>query len=588
MTESGIVTTKELQEELENLLGVYFYEFYDFFQEIISSDYDCVVLLARRCLVLYRLYQKLFEMEAEGDSERKLVYQDNRILSDKAIGQISRQKSDARILVVDDVLIHGNHLWSVCQQIAAILPKADITPKVYMRSECTASPSVPAEFWEKLVWQNTSRNGKWMELSDRIVSAIYFSNVPYISYLGAYHIEKSIDFIENCLYLEVIDSTNLGQKRVGCRSRVLFCEKQRPPFLKTVSALDCIRVYESPADNRYMVIPYSFTRALRKDSSQEFFETLAAQLPQSMAHIREQFMMEHSDNLPVWELYRHRLFKTLVSYIFGLCFFRGRYQPDQIEIFDLELSFDAQTAEELQGLSYESILPLLEQGSEVWGRFFSDAYQENSYFVNCLEEIRKHGLTDDTYRDYIRFHRAFEEKRVEESNKTDYKGKLVGLSIDYILRREENLELKRKVAAQILNLNDSGCATSTFALSEDGKAYASFLSNGEQSFRILFERYPFIIRKIIYLEEMEQNVWNYLSALFGWLKKWKAAHKGGQQNIDRIDLDKMEDELTAFYEEKQGEFSQVNVVPILEDPIYWKAENIEPLQAFHKEYFSIE
>lgn len=588
MTESGIVTTKELQEELENLLGVYFYEFYDFFQEIIGSDYDCVVLLARRCLVLYRLYQKLFEMEAEGDSERKPVCQDNRILSDKAIGQISRQKSDARILVVDDVLIHGNHLWSVCQQIAAILPKAVITPKVYMRSECTVSPSVSAEFWEKLVWQNTSRNGKWMELSDRIVSAIYFSNVPYISYLGAYHIEKSIDFIENCLYLEVIDSTNLGQKRVGCRSRVLFCEKQRPPFLKTVSALDCIRVYESPADSRYMVIPYSFTRALRKDSSQEFFEMLAAQLPSSMAHIREQFTMEHSDHLPVWELYRHRLLKALVSYIFGLCFFRGRYQPDQIETFDLELSFDAQTAEELHGLSYEDILPLLKQGSEVWGRFFSDAYQENSCFVNCLEEVRKHGLTDDTYRDYIRFHRAFEEKRVEEPNQTDYTGKLPGISIDYILRREESLNLKRKAAAQILNLNDSGCATSTFALSEDGRAYASFLSNGEQSFRILFERYPFIIRKIIYLEEMEQNVWNYLRALFNWMKKWKAVHKGGKQNIDRMDLDKMEDELTTFYREKQGEFSQMNVVSILENPIYWKAENIEPLQAFHKEYFSIE
>lgn len=587
MSES-IVSTKELREELENLLGVYFYELHGFFREILVSNYDCVVFLARRCLVLYRLYQKLFESEPEESLEVHRVYQENCILSDKAIGQISKQKNNAKILIVDDVLIHGNHLWNVYQEIITILPDSDITPRVYMRSECCPSPSVPNEFWDKLTWQNTSRNGQWMELSDRIVSAIYYSNVPYISYLGAYHVEKNIDFIQNCPNLEVIDSTNLGQKRVGCRSRVLFCENQRPPFLKTVSALDCIRVYESPADNCYMVIPYSFTKALRKDTSQEFFEKLATQLPPSMVHIREQFMKAHADNSSVWELYRHRLFKALISYIFGLCFFRSRQQSHEIETFDLELGFDAKTAEELRGISYASILPLLEQGSEIWGGFFSETYQENGFFVNKLEDIRKQGLNCDTYWDYIRFHRAYEESRVAEANVKDYKGKLPGLSIDYVLRREENLESRRTVATQILSLNDSGCATSTFALSEDGEVYTSFLSNGEQSFRILFERYPFIIRKMIYLEEMAQDVYEYLNALFDWMRKWKAMHTGGQQNIDNIDLDKMEAELTAFYEEKRGELPAQNVVSILEDPIYWKAENITPLRAFHKKYFSVE
>lgn len=571
------VSMKELRDKLEEILGVYFYEFYTFFQEIISSEYDFVVLLARRCLVLYYIFRKLFDADDASESALSCAGHP-RILSDKAIGQLLYLRGqEARILVVDDVVIHGNHLWCVCAQLEKLLPEAKITPKVYMRSDCQKNPTVPKTFWERLQWSNQSRDGQWMELSDRIVSTIYCSNIPYISYLNAYHVERPTTLEEPCDIM-FIDSTNMAQRHLECTSKVVFCNQDRPAFLEAVSNLDCVRVYESKYDSQMMVIPYSFTKALHTDRMQAFFSRLAGLLPDNMSHTKAQLAGQTTsmaeDIVKIWSLYQQRLFKALTSQVFGLFFFHGRCQPSDTLSFYLEMSFDSETARELCAITYEDIQLLLRHGADELGDYFCPNLKENEYFALCFSGLRRSGQSSENYEDYIQQHREYEEQRITQNGR--YNGKLPGLSVDYILNQEDTLDGKRFAAAKVLSLNDSGCMTSSFNYNEDGSAAASFVSNGEQSFSLVLRRYPYIIRKIIFLAERRQNVSAYLEGLESWLRNRTK------------DADKMMRELREFYAQNKNRLSNINVTTILEEPDYWVDDDAYELSAFHREYFSIE
>lgn len=571
------VLMKELRDKLEEILGVYFYELYIFFQEVISSEYDFVVLLSRRCLVLYYIFQKLFDSDEAAESAPS---RDRRphILSDKAVGQLSRlQGQKARILVVDDVAIHGNHLWRVCAQLEKLLPEAEITSRVYMRADCQRSSAVPKDFWERLEVSNQSNNGQWMELSDRIVNTIYCSNIPYISYLNAYHMERPADMAEfgDIMF---INSTDMVQRHLECASKVVFSNQARPAFLEAVSYLDCIRVHESRYDSRMMVIPYSFTKALRTERMQAFFGWLAGLLPDNMSHTKAQLAVQTigmaEDTVKMWSLYQQQLFKALTSQIFGLYFFHNKCQLSDALSFYLEASFDSETAQELCAMTYEDIQPLLGHGADEVEDYFYPSFKENDHFALRFLDLRRGGQSKGTYEDYVQQHREYEEERVARDER--YNGKLPGLSVDYILNQEDTLEGKRFAAAEVLRLNDSGCVVSSFDYNEDGSAAASFLSNGEQSFSLIPKRYPFIIRKMIFLAERRQDVSAYLKGLESWVRNRAE------------DADKMMGELRGFYARNKEHLSNNNVTTILEEPDYWMDDDAYALSEFHRKYFSIE
>lgn len=569
--------TELLREKMEDILGLYYYELYDFFLDIITAEYDYKILSARRCLVLYQIFQRLFCLDAESSTDdvrlRSLSSAPGIVMSDQAAAQLSELSENAKVLLVDDVIIHGNHLWNAYCSIISYQPRAAVTPRVYMSSSCPKAPNISDEFWNSLLWTDQSKWGEWMELSNRIVNVIYCANIPYISHLVGYRIDKSFKLNEYCpAGATVLNNTNASQKRMDCISQVLFCERDRYPFFKSVSLLDCVRVFESPYDSELMVTPYSFTKAVRKDACQSLFEKLITYLPDYMPHIKEQLLVQRKD-VPTWDLYRLRLFKALVSQIYGVCFFNnGTFAPDKMWTSALTMSFDKKIAREFEIIDYASMGSLLYAND--FDYYFCEEFHERDKFVELFEQVRQNPI-ENRMSDYIHLHRAYEEDRLQERH---YKGKRTGISTNYILTASKDVSEMRQIAAQILNLNDSGCATSIYALSEDGKAYAVFLSNGEQSFRILLERYPFIIRKLIFLEEHGLNVLQYLEALFVWWEETSASNN---------DTQKKSRELLDFYFAHKGKLAEESVVSILDNPDFWDEKETEELQEFNKGYFSM-
>lgn len=570
----------KLRKKMEELLGVYYYELYDYFLNIAVADYDCKVLIARRCLILYQLFLCLFKADALSDRREdqrlaQLGECDSKVFSDYSTARFYALNEKARILLVDDVAIHGNHAWNVYRQISDILPSADITVRVYMLSDYPNSTSISRDFWSRLVWTEKSQCGEWMELSNRIVEVIYCSSVPYISYLGAYRIFGALDSFTD---MTVIDNTNTVQKQMRYRSRVLFFDKALPPFFGRVSALDCLRVYkdESDSDGSCVVIPYCFTRALRRDSIRPFCKSLADLLPESMSHVKSQLLLERKDT-PAWDLYRVRLFKSLVSHMLGVYLLKDEAVDREFMSFVLKKSFDEEIARELEGIDYPAVEALLANSCDALEQYFCEDFQEREEFTGFLAETRKNRQDNNNiYLDYIWKHRRFEEARLKEGDPS-YSGKYPGLSVNYIIRSAGDLNKNRYAAAQVLSLNDSGCATSTNALSVDGKAYAPFLSNGEQSYRVIPERYPLVVRKMIFLEERKQDVEKYLDALFAYYDK----------TLSEMDAKKRIQDLKDFYDAYRGELLKLNVTSILEKTDYWDPEEKERLLQFHQQYFPI-
>lgn len=444
-----------------------------------------------------------------------------------------------------------------------------------MCSNCPKASNISDEFWSSLLWIDESKWGEWMELSNRIVNVIYCANIPYISHLGAYRINKTVKLNKYCPVgtTTVLNNTNVSQKRMDCVSQVLFCERDRYPFFEAVSLLDCIRIYESPYDSGLMIIPYSFTKAVRKDTCQQFFKKLTTYLPDYMYHVKEHLLTQ-KNNVPVWDFYRMRLFKALVSQVYGVCFFsNGEFAPNKVWTSALTMSFNEKIAREIERIDYVSISPLLYAND--FSCYFCEKFQEQNEFVGFYEKVSQNPIKN-RMSDYIYLHRVYEENRLQ-SMEDNYKGKKLGIAISYILTTAPNMSEVQQIAAQILNLNDSGCATSTFALSEDSKAYAVFLSNGEQSYRILFERYPFVIRKLIFLEEHGLDVTQYLDALSNW---WKNFY--GSDTVE-----KRQRELLDFYHDHQGKLAEESAISILEELDDLDEREIKEFQNFNKNYFSM-
>lgn len=574
----GGTPTELLRDKMKESLDFYYYELYDYFLDVASSNYDYKVLITRRCLVLYQAFLKLFSADAARTDNRdprlsSVIEWDDRIMSDLSTIRFYQFCNSATVLIVDDVIIHGNHMCGVYQQLTELFPSLMVTAKVYMISDQPKSNSIPQDFWRRLLWTDESKHGEWMELSNRIVNTIYYSNIPYVSHLGTYRLPKSIDFSKYCTSLREIEYENKAQQRVGCKSRVLFCEKPRLPFFETVSILDCLRVYSNSCDSCQTVIPYSFTKAVRKDSHELFFTAIANYVPENMPHTRDQFRAQK--NSLAWDLYRVRLFKALVSQMFMVFFFHDKDITSEVCPFALWKSFDAETAREFGDMSYASIEAILKNPCEDLAAFFCEDFQERPELVSILRNVRRGSADKDVFLDYIWQHRLFEENRLSHQDKS-YCGKLPGISVNYILKSAKDLEEMRNNAVQILNLNDSGCATSTYAVSEDQKAYSTFLSNGEQSFRVIMERYPMVIRKMIFLEERGEQVESYLEELFAWWEKTL---------VD--DVAKRKAELTDFYQQYRGQLSDKNVISILEVPEFWDSQERKNLLDFHKSYFSV-
>lgn len=191
-------------EEYRDLTG--------FVSKIYLAEYDFKVLMARK---FSNLFMALLELTREEDGGRvRHLYEKKfprktdvpRIVSNRALQFIKKEivakkksGSTLRILLVDDIIVHGRTLSGVYMFLKELLEEAGITDYVIhvwgyaeSRNEVMDLPGL-----EKRKVKKICNKAQWYEISNEIIDIFYLLGQPYTSY------------IPNC---RICEKTETGQK----------------------------------------------------------------------------------------------------------------------------------------------------------------------------------------------------------------------------------------------------------------------------------------------------------------------------------------------------------------------------------------
>lgn len=339
----------KFEEKISEALGCQYEAIYDFFYGIITADYDYKILMARRCLVLCQIFTHIFSVR-EPDMESRGI-----LIGDRAVARYLPDFADKKVLILDDILIHGRsvrHVYKFIAEYNKNIAKLDI--RVYMMSHNVKC--IEKELLDKIHPAESGYEQEWKTLSNKIVNAIYISNIPYTSFVGAYSVyDLEKDFTGGCTNFQCINNTNDWQQMQECESAVYFCNNEEPEFFHICSYINCIRIYKSKILGKMTLIPYSFTKAIKADGIERFYQHIADCLPTKLQHVKDEFLLM-STQTELWE-YKSRLFNALVSCMYGIHFFQGKVNiQDFMYDFDTMVkSYGEEIAMEFMNLEYSDI-----------------------------------------------------------------------------------------------------------------------------------------------------------------------------------------------------------------------------------------
>lgn len=529
--------------KLQEIFEEYYEELYDFFIDVMEADYDYKFLIARRCLVLYQIFVQIFEYEKENIRIR------GQILSDRIIPKLANRLKGKKILLIDDILIHGRRVSDICEEFITRFRCASVEVRVYMATD--DEKCIKGEIISNIQYTEIAEGWKWKTLSDAIARAIYISNIPYTSFVPAIIIEKREDFMLPFLETECQDNTRPEQLNESCHSKVFFCRGLRPSLFQTVSHVECIREYRSEVRENILLIPYSFTKSVRKDKVDDFFDAFVKHIGGLLPKICGELSTRKED--PGWNSYRMCLFNALLSQLVRVHFFNQDFEKYQDydtlaksfgEEISIEfLSLDCRKAEIILNDSYEELNPYICRDFQE-DETLAEIYHET---VLASEDVKK------GYWSYLAKNRSLDEERAKNNLK-----RLSGLSVDYVFRNCNDKTMVESMALCLLSSMDIGCAAASYKLVGNGQAYASVIMTGELSFRIMLQRYTEIIRNMIFLEEQHADINDYITYLCN------------QKVIDS----NQENELKIFYQDNKGNLKNCYVVPIIENRRYWKVSGV--------------
>lgn len=153
-----------------------------FFLNVLKRDSDIVVFTTRRSHLLYCLFKKYVITKEEFIQNN--YSNEKKYITDKAICFNYNYIKNKKVLIVDDILVHGRALANVVQKIEEFKPKK-IEQYVFAKSK---EVKTIAKSNTIIISEIESKKGElekeeWKLLSNQIVAAIILSSIPYASYV---------------------------------------------------------------------------------------------------------------------------------------------------------------------------------------------------------------------------------------------------------------------------------------------------------------------------------------------------------------------------------------------------------------------
>lgn len=486
-----------LRNKVSSLLREDYNELHRFFKSLSDSEeYDYIVLMSRRCLVLYQLYMLMSEDLTDSD----------RVISNQAIPYYREALKGKRVTIVDDILIHGRTVSDVYRLLEQYCGEA-YHPDIWVYMANTEINCVDQHIQGRIKSFCVAYTGEWRNLSNRIISAIISSNIPYTSFVESffYHVQPAfLEQIQGIEAVSLIENTDFIQEQCGVKA--FYCyemNSERKSIFRSLSLKECIRIYKSEDEPGFVMIPYVFTKAFPIQNVQEMFESLKECVPESMISVRNILCSKSTDDKDDARLieYKMRLVTCILSNLY-LCEFTGKYHlfpKKNVDVDTLAKSFGRKVAQEINLLFEENIDALLE--------FKYDADDIDVADIDSdLKETLKNALGSNDGKKYMErnilknyFQKAWyeDERRAEQSEE-----RFCGLPLEvFVSAAQETQIAEEDMFRHLISSWDIGIAAANYRINPEKKYVGCFNSPGEQSYKIILEKYPYIMYSLIFVSK---------------------------------------------------------------------------------------
>lgn len=179
--------TNTTKEKVINILihifgGVELASLKAFFLNIVNRNVDIVIFTTRRSHLLYCMFMRFVI------SKDELVLNKKQYITDKAICFNKEKIRNSKVLVVDDILVHGRALSCVVKKVADNKPES-IEQYVFVKSKnvTTAFYCDTVKIYNIESHKGEMDDFEWKRLSNQIVVALILSSTPYASYVFSFN-----------------------------------------------------------------------------------------------------------------------------------------------------------------------------------------------------------------------------------------------------------------------------------------------------------------------------------------------------------------------------------------------------------------
>ncbi len=260
----------------------------NYIEEIYLGDYQVKILMARKFSNLFMALLPLVQEEDGGRAQRKYKqkFSDSEnepmVISNRAMAMVREQiknKKCRRILLADDIIIHGRTLSILYDQLVKWFEENGITDYVidvvaYAKNSDGLIKN--KEFLSRVKVKKDRKKSEWRAISNMIVDMFFLLGQPYTSYVPNSRVSlkselgKGISGILDRQNHDFVIQTSADMRAHGVKS-FSYIEREANDF-----ALNCsMRIYAYEKLQQYVLVPMAMLKPVSDESLTGYFNELS-------------------------------------------------------------------------------------------------------------------------------------------------------------------------------------------------------------------------------------------------------------------------------------------------------------------------
>lgn len=251
-----------LEKEFERLSS--------FFKNIMTENYDCIVIISRRCYVVFLMFTILYDWNFDN------------IITDLGI-YANRKKLETsnKIIVVDDIGYSGNSIKRVLKRIKKYVPmRCKINACLYAVKKSNAKKIL--NIWLNIIKKINLKcrcqliDVQCHELSINLVSAILEAGMPYTTFVYPIWGETVQDIGKDYQLLKIRNKDQRFNLHKW-ETQYLNIEKNiNKHWVSDISKYSCVRIYRTLGDkNLECFLPFLFLKEIKDCNLDVWFTNMA-------------------------------------------------------------------------------------------------------------------------------------------------------------------------------------------------------------------------------------------------------------------------------------------------------------------------